>query len=187
ATVMETRYLAPHAIVASLALPGQDATLVDALEDGPLARALLSAVVERARAAGSDGTIDAEAFTELEVPEGEPANLRAQPAAAAIRYGDKYLLKMFRRLEEGESPELELGRFLNARAPGLTPAVVGAIEYSRLRAEPSTLAVLQAYVPNEGTAWAHAREELRRYFERVLARHRDDASPNEAPRRLDAR
>ena len=28
--------------------------------------------------------------------------------------------------------------------------------------------MLQAYVPNEGTAWAHAREELRRFFERVL-------------------
>ncbi|HEY7375667.1 MAG TPA: alpha-amylase, partial [Polyangia bacterium] len=65
------------------------------------------------------------------------------------------------------------------------PAIVGAIEYSRLRAEPSTLAVLQGYVANEGTAWAHAREELRRYFERVLTRHREDAAPTGAPRRLD--
>ena len=127
ATVTEARYMAPHAIVASLALPGQDATLVDALEDGPSARALLSAVVGRARAEGSGGTIDAEAFTELHVPEGEPVNISAQHAAASIRYGDRYLLKMFRRLDEGESPELELGRFLNARAPGLTPEVVGAM------------------------------------------------------------
>ena len=82
---------------------------------------------------------------------------------------------MFRRLEEGVSPELELGRFLNARAPGLTPAIVGAIEYRRHRAEPSTLAVLEAYVPNEGTAWDARREELRRFFERVLTRHREDA------------
>jgi maltose alpha-D-glucosyltransferase/alpha-amylase len=185
ATVMETRYVAPHAIVASLALPGQDATLVDAMEDGPSARMVLGAVVGRARAVGSGGTIDAEAFTELEVPDGEPANVSAQHAAASVRYGDRYFLKMFRRLQEGESPELELGRFLNTRAPGLTPAVVGAIEYERLRAEPSTLAVLQAYVPNEGTAWAHAREELRRYFERVLTRNREDAPPAAAPRRLD--
>jgi maltose alpha-D-glucosyltransferase/alpha-amylase len=185
ATVMETRYVAPHAIVAALALPGQDATLVDAMEDGPSARMVLGAVVGRARAAGSGGTIDAEAFIDLEVPEGEPANISAQHAAASVRYGDRYFLKLFRRLQEGESPELELGRFLNARAPGLTPAVVGAIEYERLRAEPSTLAVLQAYVPNEGTAWAHAREELRRYFERVLTRNREDAPPAPAPRRLD--
>jgi maltose alpha-D-glucosyltransferase / alpha-amylase len=184
ATVTETRYVAPHAMVALLALPGQDATLVDAMEDGPSARAVLAAVVGRLRAAGSGGTIDAMPFTELEVPDGEPANISAQHAAAAIRYGDRYLLKMFRRLEEGVSPELELGRFLNTRAPGLSPAVVGAIEYTRHRAEPSTLAVLEAYVPNEGTAWEHARGELRRFFERVLTRHRDDPAPAAAPRRL---
>jgi len=186
ATVMEARYLAPHAIVATLALPGQDATLVDAMEDGPSARAVLAAVISRTHAAGFGGTIDALPVGELEAPEGEPANISAQHAAAAIRYGDRYLLKMFRRLEEGESPEIELGRFMNARAPGLSPSVVGSIEYSRHRAEPSTLAVLQAYVPNEGTAWAHAREELRRFFERVLTRHREDPAPDASPRQLGA-
>ncbi|HWW60334.1 MAG TPA: TRC40/GET3/ArsA family transport-energizing ATPase, partial [Thermoanaerobaculia bacterium] len=34
--------------------------------------------------------------------------------------------------------------------------------------EPITLAVLQRYVPNEGTAWVQAREELRRFFELSL-------------------
>src|SRR5262249_42896184 len=125
ATVTEARYVAPHAIVASLALPGQDATLVDAMEDGPSARAVLSAIVNRTPATGTGGTIDAEAFTTLEVPEGEPSNISAQHASAAVRYGDRYLLKLFRRLQEGESPELELGRFLNAHAPGLTPQIVG--------------------------------------------------------------
>jgi maltose alpha-D-glucosyltransferase/alpha-amylase len=184
ATVTEARYVAPHAIVAQLSTPGQDVTLVDAMEDGPSARAVLAAVVAQTRAEGFGGTIDATPLTPLDVPDGEPANISAQHAAAAIRYGDRYLLKTFRRLEEGESPEIELGRFLNARAPGLTPAVVGTIEYSRHRAEPSTLAVLQAYVPNEGTAWGHAREEMRRFFERVLTRHRDDAAPAAPPRRL---
>jgi maltose alpha-D-glucosyltransferase/alpha-amylase len=68
-------------------------------------------------------------------------------------------------------------QFLNLRAPGLAPQIVGAIELRRGRAEPSTLAVLQAYVPNEGTAWTHTLEELRRFFERALTRHRDIAPP----------
>ncbi len=88
---------------------------------------------------------------------------------------------MFRRVEEGLSPELEMTRFLNVHAPGLTPTVVGALQLRRGRAEPSTLAVLQAYVPNEGTAWTHAREELHRFFERVLTRHREAAAPEPAP------
>ncbi len=92
---------------------------------------------------------------------------------------------MFRRLEEGVSPELEIPRFLErARAGRWSPAVVGAIEYRRRGAEPSTLAVLQAFVPNEGTAWTHAREELRRFFERMLTRHRQDAAARRTPRAL---
>ena len=184
ATVTDNRHIAAHSVVATLRLPEGEAPLVDAMEDAPSARALLAALVARTRAAGVGGTVDATPLAELEVPEGEPANISAQHAAAAVRYGDRYLLKMFRRLQEGVSPELELGRFLNGRAPGLTPAIVGAIEYSRLRAEPGTLAVLQAYVPNEGTAWEHARGELRRFFERVLTRHREDAAPAATPRPL---
>jgi maltose alpha-D-glucosyltransferase/alpha-amylase len=40
-----------------------------------------------------------------------------------------------------------------------------------------TLAVLQRYVPNEGVAWTQAREELRRFTERVLARDRNTPPP----------
>ena len=59
--------MAPHAVVAPLRLPDGDATLVDAMEDGPSARALLAAVVARARAPGVGGTDRREPFTELEV------------------------------------------------------------------------------------------------------------------------
>ncbi|MEA2698838.1 MAG: maltose alpha-D-glucosyltransferase / alpha-amylase, partial [Myxococcales bacterium] len=96
-------------------------------------------------------------------------------------------LKMFRRLEDGVSPELEVTRFLTDRAPTVAPQLVGAFQLRRGRAEPSTLAVLQAYVPNEGTAWTHAREELRRFFERALTRFRDTPPPTDTPvRPLDA-
>ena len=60
----------------------------------------------RTRAAGSrgDGRRDAASST-LEVARGRAAPTSApQHAAAAIRYGDRYLLKMFRRLEEGREP-----------------------------------------------------------------------------------
>jgi maltose alpha-D-glucosyltransferase/alpha-amylase len=184
AVVPATQTVAPYALAALLHMPGGDAQLVDAMEHGEAARAVLNALAAHTRAPGTSGSIEAKPFTALLPPDAEPRNISAQHAAAAVRYGDKYLLKMFRRLEEGTSPELELTRFLNARAPGLAPTIVGAIEYRRHRVDPSTLAVLQAYVANEGTAWAHAREELRRFFERVLTRHREDAVPATTPRAL---
>jgi maltose alpha-D-glucosyltransferase/alpha-amylase len=179
---------APPAVVAVLRTPGGETALLDALEDSVPARALLQALLQRRRATGADGVIEAMLFGDLQgqppESESEPRNVSTEHASAAINYGDRYLLKLFRRLEEGASPELEMMRFLNARAHGLTPGVVGAVEYRRRRAEPSTLAVLQAFVPNEGTAWTHAREELRRFFERIATRNRDTPPPRDAPRTL---
>jgi maltose alpha-D-glucosyltransferase/alpha-amylase len=179
--VVDERPIPPLAMVAALKLGSGDAALVDAAEAPDAARAILTAVAGRQRAVGVGGTVEATPYVTLEPPGAEPANISAGHAAAAIRYGDRYLLKMFRRLEEGMNPELEIPRFLETRAPGLVPAVVGSIEYRRRGGEPSTLAVLQAFVANEATAWAHAREELRRYFERTLTRHRQDPPPERAP------
>ena len=61
-----------------------------------------------ARARASAAASKRSRSSSCEPPEAEPRNISAQHAAAAVRYGDRYLLKMFRRLEEGISPELEL-------------------------------------------------------------------------------
>jgi maltose alpha-D-glucosyltransferase/alpha-amylase len=178
--VSDGRAVAPQAVLATLHTDTGDVPLIDAVEDAVSARALLEAVASHRRAAGGNVVLQATSFAPIEPTDGEPRNITAQHTAAAIRYGDRYLLKLFRRFEEGISPELEVNRVINTRAPGLSPAVVGAIELQRPRGEPSTLAVLQAYVPNEGTAWVHAREELRRFFERTLTR--EGAAPAAPPR-----
>ena len=79
-------------------------------------------------------------------------------------------LKLFRRIEPGQSPELEIGRFLTGRGFSRTPALAGALEYVRPDLEPGTLAVVQARVKHQGTGWDVAIDELRRYYERVSAR-----------------
>ena len=83
---------------------------------------------------------------------------------------DRAALKLFRRIEPAPSPELEIGRFLDARGFTRTPPLAGALEYLRPDLEPGTLAVLQAIVKHQGTGWDFAIEELRRYYERVAAR-----------------
>ena len=36
-----------------------------------------------------------------------------------------------------------------------------------------TMAILHQFVPNSGDAWRHTREEVRRYFDRALAKHQE--------------
>jgi maltose alpha-D-glucosyltransferase/alpha-amylase len=164
--------------VGTVRTKGGDVTLVDAVEDPSSARKLLDQFVRPLRVPTSgEGMFEVVAFSPIEPPDVDPVNISARHSSAAMRFGDRYFLKIFRRIEDGVSPELEMNRFLNQHAPGLTPNVVGALQFRRGRTEPSTLAVLQSYVPNEGTAWTHAREELRRFFERILTRHREAAAP----------
>jgi maltose alpha-D-glucosyltransferase/alpha-amylase len=173
---------AAGATIATLRTATGDVSLVDAVEESHGARALLDGVLARRQAATATGRVVATGPTGAGAEpspsyEGEPTNISAAHLNAAIRYGDQYLLKVFRRLEDGPSPQLELGAFLGVRVPGMTPEIAGAIEYRRPRQEPNTLAVLQRYVPNEGTAWTQAREELGRFYERVLTESRGEVVP----------
>lgn len=89
----------------------------------------------------------------------------AEQSNSSIVYGEQAILKVYRRLESGPNPEVELGRYLSVEA-GLTaiPQVYGA---ARLLAEPdaggtlpadfdAALLILQAFVPNEGDGWSWA-------------------------------
>jgi maltose alpha-D-glucosyltransferase/alpha-amylase len=86
-----------------------------------------------------------------------------------LAYGEKLALRLYRHVDPGVAPDLELSRFLTQQAgfPHVT-GLLGAIELSVDGREPGTLALLREQVRHEGTAWEHALDELGRYIERVL-------------------
>src|SRR5262249_30024520 len=85
--------------------------------------------------------------------------------------GDRYVLKLFRRIEPAPNPEYEVGRFLAAHAFARIPPLAGALEHAANGdAEPSTLAVVQGLVKNQGSGWNFTLGDLRRYYERLSTR-----------------
>jgi len=95
--------------------------------------------------------------------------IKAEQSNSSVVYGDRFILKLFRKVEAGINPDLEIGRFLSEKAgfPHV-PRVAGALEYITKQA-PQTLALLQGFVPNEGDAWTYTLDQLVQYFERVQA------------------
>jgi maltose alpha-D-glucosyltransferase / alpha-amylase len=85
-------------------------------------------------------------------------------------FSDRYVLKLFRRIEPGPNPEFEIGRALGGVGFTRVPALAGAIEYLRPGLEPGTLAVAQNAVKHQGSGWDFTIDELRRYYERVATR-----------------
>ncbi|HEX3681309.1 MAG TPA: putative maltokinase [Bryobacteraceae bacterium] len=110
---------------------------------------------------------------------------RAEQSNTSIIYRDRYILKLFRKVEPGVNPDIEIGRFLTGRGFKHTPAVLGTLEYrllDRAQRPPDGLCaqggdaavgyaagILQEFVPNQGDAWKYTLEALSGFFARALA------------------
>ena len=95
---------------------------------------------------------------------------RAQSSNTTLSFGQRLFLKGYRRLRPGVSPELEIGRFLTevAHFPHCVP-LAGAVEYLAADGTHMTLALLQAYVENQGDAWNYTVDYLDRFLEQLGA------------------
>ena len=80
----------------------------------------------------------------------------------SLRVDRDLVFKLFRKLDEGESPELEVGRFLAGRTTfRATPMLQGSLTYTSARGASSTVGVLQDWIENSGDGWRYVVEELR--------------------------
>jgi maltose alpha-D-glucosyltransferase/alpha-amylase len=97
----------------------------------------------------------------------------AEQSNSSIIYGDQLILKLFRRLQAGPNPDIEIGRYLTETARfDRVPALLGSMEYLTKSDEPaavamipSAVAMIQRLIPNEGDGWTWTTEELERYYE----------------------
>ncbi|HEV8573278.1 MAG TPA: maltose alpha-D-glucosyltransferase [Dehalococcoidia bacterium] len=151
------------------------AVLYEGMHDKRFASSLLEAIERRRRIKGSAGDVTAsttEVFRRArgnEIAALEPSPITAEQSNSSVVYGDKLILKLFRRPDQGVNPDLEVGRALTRRTPPVqVPAVAGYIEYRRNRGEPMTLGILQQYMPNEGDAWSYTLDNAAAYLESAL-------------------
>jgi maltose alpha-D-glucosyltransferase/alpha-amylase len=106
--------------------------------------------------------------------------IQTEQINTSILYGNRMLLKLYRRVDEGINPDTEIGLFLSERLGyRAIPPFAGAIEYRKPEAEPMVVGLLQAFVPNQGDAWRFTLDEIARYLERVLSRGSEPPPPLE--------
>ena len=167
----------PRAVLVRHGEGAQERVLFDATEDARFRAELARAFEIGARFEGG-GTLDGLTGNARWVVEPTAEGLRlpessrvgsAEQSNTSILYGDRAILKLFRRLEPGENPDVEIGRFLTAgdergaSAFPHTPALLGTI---RLEDESGSAVagMLQTLVPGSRDAWAHVLERGRAWF-----------------------
>jgi maltose alpha-D-glucosyltransferase/alpha-amylase len=165
----------PEEIIARVKIGDGNITGVvyNAAREHEFCRTLFEAVARRRSFAGADGELKALRISHLgsrnvrKAFEAAPAFNNPLQNNRGIIFAEKYFLKLFRRLDVGISPELEMGRFLAERHFANVPAVVGAFEYRRNSGEECTLGVATEFKANVQDAWAYTLDLLSRYFDRA--------------------
>ncbi len=177
-TTRSVSQAAPHAIIAHFA-DSEGAGLFDAIWDATFRSQLFEAIVQQQTIKGRASDLVGLACETLEVPtigvvSGKSQVLGAEQSNSSMLFDNKFFLKLYRKLEDGVNPDVEINRFLTEHTdfPNV-PAFVGALEYRRAKAEPTVVCLLQRAAANEGDAWTLTLDAVGRYYERVLGRKAD--------------
>jgi predicted trehalose synthase len=149
-------------------------TEIDGLEHPAAARELVHAMRAGLTLQGAEGTVEfrpVEGFAGLgrELLEARPVG--GEQSNTSLVFDDELILKVFRRLEPGINPELEMLRFLTEHGFANIAALGGWYAYSGGPLS-ATLGILQEFVRNGRDGWELALEEIASVPDRFLTRLR---------------
>jgi maltose alpha-D-glucosyltransferase/alpha-amylase len=161
----------PEAVLCDLRLGESTGVLHEALADDTACRALLEAMETGRSIPGLAGAARAISTRALGGSNGDLNALKitrgsAEQSNTSIIFGDRLIMKLFRRVERGPNPDFEIGRYLTEESRfERIPALAGGIEYTAPAQEPFTLGMLQELIPNQGDGWKKTLDELGIYYE----------------------
>jgi maltose alpha-D-glucosyltransferase/alpha-amylase len=144
--------------------------VADRLEDPDVARAVLERFHGSSVPTEAGGSL---VFRPTRVLEAIAADrlepvvpMRGEQSNTSIRFGDALILKLFRRLQYGPNPDVEVGWFLTEHSHFRgTPPVAASLTYLSRDGSEAALALLQGFEPNRGDTWTTTLARVRGVLE----------------------
>ncbi|HSH40115.1 MAG TPA: maltose alpha-D-glucosyltransferase [Chthoniobacterales bacterium] len=171
----EVAQASPHAVIARFE-GAEETILQDAVWDPQFRDDLFRLMAHRQSFGGKGGELAGSPGSALANDGAITSShvLGVEQSNSSMIFDNTYFLKLYRKLEDGVNPDVEVTRFL-AENTGFAnvPAFAGAIEYRRAKAEPTVIGAMQSAIISEGDAWAMTLDSVSRFYERVLARKAD--------------
>jgi maltokinase len=137
-------------------------TVYDALADPDLVRGIIDLVADDATLDIGEATLLFRSTGDLRDSLGDSSEIRpmgAEQSNSSLVIDERLALKLYRRIEAGMNPELEILRFLTERGFEHIAALEGYISYEGRPLE-ATLAILQQFIPAKGDGWELALDSL---------------------------
>ncbi len=162
----------------------QEGIVVDAVGQAEFSAHFIEAIVAGESLSGPAGTIR---FTHTaRMPAGGmPADAHPSPSSgeqsnSSVLIRNFAVLKFYRHLTNGIQPEVEIGLFLTEQPRKLTvPPVLGYAEVEFANGQSAAIAILHAFVDNQGDGWAFTLAYLNRLVDHYVVL--DQAQVDEEP------
>ena len=174
----------PQAVITRAELDGDPAVLYDAVYSEELRDTMLSMILRRRKLKGKTGELvgsagrGARPLTPLLLENPSSRVLKAEQTNTSVLYREVGFLKLYRKLDNGVNPELEVLQYLTERRKfAHVPRYIGTLEYAFGNKTRCSLGVLVEFVRNEGDAYSFAKDTVDRYFENVLASQKNGLEP----------
>ena len=130
--------------------------IIDASYDERFHRDLIAAIRAGRTIEATGGTIHVTStpgITEVDL-DGPLRSVGVEQSNVSFIANDQAIVKIYRRLRDGEQPEIAVSRFLTEVAGFRnTPPFLGAVEFVPTGGEPVALAAVSGFVRNQGDAW----------------------------------
>jgi maltose alpha-D-glucosyltransferase / alpha-amylase len=170
----------PHAVIANTKSETTEGIIYDSVHDEEFRKMILAMIVKKHHIIGLQGKLvsyPGKAFKKYkhdELLSEKSQVLKAEQTNTSFLYGKTLFFKLYRRLDEGINPDLEIGRYLTEKVsfPNV-PSLMGAIQYVRHGIEPVVIGMLQTCIPNQGDGWAFSLDWVGRFFGAVIARRNE--------------
>ncbi len=160
--------------------------LYDASVSQELPRVVIDAVCRgtdfQTRANGQLTCRATEAFEEFrDVAAENCKRLGVEQSNTSLLVDDRIIVKLYRRLQTGTHPEIEIGRFLTEVAHYTNaPRLLGSVELLGGDGTVTAVALVQEFVRNQGDGWTYTLEHLDRALEQSDLELPGDAAGPEA-------
>jgi maltose alpha-D-glucosyltransferase/alpha-amylase len=165
----------PQSIIANLTVGQEEGVLCDALFTSEVQSAILNQfgsgnnVSDQERQIRFIGNSALRNYIE-EHAEIRPRIHQDEPTYTSITYDNRYILKVYRKVDKGINPDVEITHYLTKEIHfPYSPKFSGLVEW-QMDNEPVVLAMMELMVENHGTGQSFMLERINNYIERILAR-----------------
>jgi maltose alpha-D-glucosyltransferase/alpha-amylase len=173
AFVNEKHFQAPsQAVLCRIENPVNSGYIIDAIYDEDFRNALPNLFYRSTEIRGNHYPLIAKSNSALKDTAAEfgvSKVLNSDQSNSAILYGNKYFLKLFRKVEYITNPDYEIVGYLTEQNNfHQLPKLAGSISLQHPEKKPMLMMMLQEQVINQGDAWKYFTDEFKVFLERVI-------------------